>query len=161
MHFLYYKHTVNEYLMSRETLSCVQSSKTVHLIWPWFCKDSLSIHSCYLQVYKRNQKKYIYTPYSSHMIYNYINIYIKMHVFTYTRGIDWCVGDIQGLSVLGHHRAPGWVPVLYSSFPLVIYRTHASVYMSMLPSRFVPPSPSPTVPTSLLSMSASSFLPCK
>ena len=35
------------------------------------------------------------------------------------------------------------------------------VYMSMLLSQFVPPSPSPTVPTSPFSISASPFLPCK
>ena len=32
----------------------------------------------------------------------------------------------------GHHRAPGGLPVLYSSFPLAIYFTHGCVYMSIL-----------------------------
>ena len=35
-------------------------------------------------------------------------------------------------------------PVLYSRFPLVIYFTQGSVYMSILISQFVPPSPPPS-----------------
>ena len=37
------------------------------------------------------------------------------------------------------------LPVLHSSFLLVIYFTHGGVYMSMLPSQFVLPSLSPDV----------------
>ena len=44
---------------------------------------------------------------------------------------------------LGHHRAG--LPVLHSSFLLVIYLTHGSVYTSMLFSQFVLASPSPAV----------------
>ena len=51
------------------------------------------------------------------------------------------------------------LPVLQTNFPLVIYFTHGNGYVSMLLSQFVPPSPSPTVPTSLFSMSASLLLP--
>ena len=44
---------------------------------------------------------------------------------------------------LGRHRAPSCeLPVLYSRFLLAIYFTHGSVYMSILISQFVPPSPS-------------------
>ena len=40
---------------------------------------------------------------------------------------------------LGHHGAPSWAPVLYSSFPLAIYLTRcSSEYISMLLSRFFP-----------------------
>ena len=49
---------------------------------------------------------------------------------------------------LGLHRAPGCqagLPVLYSSFPLAVYFTHGSVYMPVLLSQFIPPSPSPAV----------------
>ena len=46
---------------------------------------------------------------------------------------------------LGHHRVSG-LSVLFSNFPLTIYFTHDSVSMSMLPSQFVPPSPSPLCP---------------
>ena len=55
--------------------------------------------------------------------------------------------------VLTKHQAD--LPVLYSSFPLAICFTHGNVYMSMLLSQFVPPSPSPYAPavsTSLFSM---------
>ena len=47
---------------------------------------------------------------------------------------------------LSHHRVK--FPVLYSSFPIAICFTHSSVCMSMLFSRFGPPSPSP-LPVSL------------
>ena len=47
---------------------------------------------------------------------------------------------IQPLYVLAEHRAE--IPVLCSSFPLAVL--HVVVYMSMLFSQFVPPSPSPT-----------------
>ena len=35
------------------------------------------------------------------------------------------------------------LPVLHSSFPLAIYFTYGNIYVSMLLSQFVPPSPSP------------------
>ena len=34
---------------------------------------------------------------------------------------------------LGHHREGAELPVLHSSFPLAIYFTHSSVYMSVHP----------------------------
>ena len=55
-------------------------------------------------------------------------------------------------------------PVLlasYRKFPLVIYFTYSNVYVSMLLSQFIPPSPSPTISTSLFSRSASPLLPCR
>ena len=55
---------------------------------------------------------------------------------------------------LGHHRAGAGLSVLYSSFPLAIYFTHNSVYLSicLLP---------PAVSTSLFSTSVSLMLFCK
>ena len=47
------------------------------------------------------------------------------------------------------------LPVLCSRFPLAVYFTRDSVYMPMLLSHFVPPSPSPTVFTSLFSVCVS------
>ena len=41
------------------------------------------------------------------------------------------------------------------------YFTYGNVYISELLSQFVPPSPSPTVSTSLFSMTTSPLLPCK
>ena len=49
-------------------------------------------------------------------------------------------------------------PVLYSSFSLASYFTYGNIYVSVLLSRFVLPSPYPTVSTILFSMSVS--LPC-
>ena len=49
------------------------------------------------------------------------------------------------------------LPASYGKFPLVIYFTYVSIYVSILLFEFVPPSPSPTVPTSLFSVSASPF----
>ena len=40
-------------------------------------------------------------------------------------------------------------PVSYSTFPLAIYFTYGNVYVSMLLSYVIGPSPSPTVPKSL------------
>ena len=48
----------------------------------------------------------------------------------------------------------GELPVLYNNFPLGLCFTHGDVYMSVLLSHFVPPSPSPTVYTSPFSISA-------
>ena len=60
---------------------------------------------------------------------------------------------------LGCHRAPVWVPWVIQQIPLALYFICGHVYVSMLLSPFAPPSPSPTVPTSLFSMSASPLLP--
>ena len=53
------------------------------------------------------------------------------------------------------------LPASYSKFPLCIYVTYGNICVSMLLFQFVPPSPSPTVSTSLFSTSASPVLPCK
>ena len=52
----------------------------------------------------------------------------------------------------GSHRA---------KFPLAICFTHGEVYVSMLLSQFVPPSPLPSASTGLFSVSASPLLPCR
>ena len=53
------------------------------------------------------------------------------------------------------------LPESCSLFPLAIYFMYVNIYVSMLLSKFVAPSPSQTVSTCLFSMSASSLLPCK
>ena len=75
------------------------------------------------------------------------------------------------LSLLPHPTLPPFhpsrssqstgLPMLYSSFLLVLYFTHYSVYMSMLLSQLVLASPSPTVLISPFSTSAFPFLLCK
>ena len=66
---------------------------------------------------------------------------------------------IPPLCVITEHRAK--LPVLSSSFPLAIYFTHGSVYMSVLLSWFIPSSSSPAASACVFSMSASLFLPWK
>ena len=53
------------------------------------------------------------------------------------------------------------LPASYSKFPLVICLMHGDVYVSVSLSQFIPPSSSPTVSTSLFSMSGSPLLPCR
>ena len=68
------------------------------------------------------------------------------------------------------HRLPHHIPPLYvvteywaelaalcNNFSLAIYFTYDNVYVSVLLSQFLPPSPSPTVSTSLSSMSLCSY----
>ena len=53
------------------------------------------------------------------------------------------------------------LPAAYRKFPLATCFTYGNICVSMLFSHFVPPTPSPSVPTSLFSMSVSPLLPCK
>ena len=60
-------------------------------------------------------------------------------------------------TLLGCHRALDWVSCVTQQFHLLSI-LHMVIYVSMLFSQFVPPSPSPTVSTSLLFMSASMLI---
>ena len=62
---------------------------------------------------------------------------------------------------LGCHRAPVEPPVSYSEFPLAIYFTHGGLYVPVLFSQIIPPSPSSTVSMSLFSTAESPLLPCE
>ena len=53
------------------------------------------------------------------------------------------------------------LPILYSVFPLAIYFMCGNMYVSVLLSQFIPPTPPPAVSRSLFSVSASLFLPWK
>ena len=56
------------------------------------------------------------------------------------------------------------LPVLYLTFPLATYFTHGNIYISILISQFVPPSPSPSpllMSICTFSTSMSLFRPCK
>ena len=66
---------------------------------------------------------------------------------------------IPPLQVITKHQAVK--SVLYSTFSLAVYFTHGSVYMSMLLSQFISPSPSLIGSTSVFYTSVSPFLPCK
>ena len=52
-------------------------------------------------------------------------------------------------------------PASYSKFPLAIYFTYGNVYVSVLLSQVISPSPSLSVTLSLFFMSVSPLLPCK
>ena len=58
---------------------------------------------------------------------------------------------------LGHRRAPSCAPCASHQRSI----SHMAMHMTTPPSQFIPPSPSPTVSTSLFFTSASLFLPCK
>lgn len=62
---------------------------------------------------------------------------------------------------LGHKRAKAELPVLNINFPIAIYFTHSNIYIPMLFSQFVQPSPPHVMSTSPFSTSASLFLSCK
>ena len=72
--------------------------------------------------------------------------------------LDLPPSPIPHLQVIPEHQAE--FPGLYGSFPIPIYFTHGSIYISMLLSIY-PPFSSPTVSTSMFSMSVSVFTPCK
>ena len=96
-------------------------------------------------------------------------IYRYMYMYTYTYVWVIQIGESGPLPCEPPSYLPPlpttehWVeiPVSYSKFPLALYFTYVSVYVSMLLLQFIPPFPSPTVSTSLFSMSASLLLPCK
>ena len=54
-------------------------------------------------------------------------------------------------TLLGCHRAPGWATCGMQQLPIG-YFTDGLVYVSVLPSQFIPPSPSSTVSTKCLSL---------
>ena len=54
-----------------------------------------------------------------------------------------------------------WLSFLGYTTMIAVYFTYGNIHVSMLLPQFVPTSPFPAGSTSLLSMSASPFLPCK
>ena len=88
--------------------------------------------------------------------------------------LHYCVSICcTAASAMGIHMSPPFepsglsqtirfqLPASYSKFPLVICLMHGDVYISVSLSQFIPPSSSPTVSTSLFSMSGSPLLPCR
>ena len=80
---------------------------------------------------------------------------LRVHISSF---LDLPPTPIPCLQVIPEYQAE--FPGLYGSFPIPIYFTHGSIYISM-PLSIYPPSSSPTVSTSMFSMSVSVFLPCK
>ena len=92
--------------------------------------------------------------YNSYM--NQLYVYIYHHIPSVLRLPPTL--PIPSLQVITKHRAD--LPVLCSCFPLAIYFTFGSVYMSMPLSHFIPAYPSPAVPSRPFSTSVSLFWPC-
>ena len=77
-------------------------------------------------------------------------------------------GDPDSIPVSGRYPREGiGYPLQYTGFPasctelpLTVYFTYGNLYVSMLFSQNIPPSPSPTVSRSLFFMSVSPLLPC-
>ena len=93
------------------------------------------------------------------LLYNKVN-QLYVYIYPYISSL-LCLPPtlpIPSLQVVTKHQAD--LPVLCSCFPLAIYFTFSSVYMSVLLSHLVPASPPPPVTSSPFSMSASLFLPC-
>ena len=96
------------------------------------------------------------------LLYNKVNqlyIYIQPHI-SFLLHLPPTL-PIPPLQVVTKHRAD--LPVLCGCFPLAIYFTFGSIYMSMPLSHFVPAPPSPfplPVSSSPFSTSASLFLSC-
>ena len=95
-----------------------------------FFKTSLLEYNCFTMV-------------SQFLLYNKVNqlyIYIYPHISSLLHLPPTL--PIPPLQVDTKHRAD--LPVLCSCFPLAIYVTFGSVYMSMPLSHFIPPYPSPS-----------------
>ena len=85
------------------------------------------------------------------LLYNKVNqlyVYIYLHILSLLRLPPTL--PIPPLQVDTQHRAD--LPVQRSCFPLAIYFTFGSVYMSMPLSHFVPPYPSPSLCPQVLSL---------
>ena len=76
------------------------------------------------------------------LLYNEVN---QLYVYLYPLplGPPSPPTPFPPIQVITEHRAE--LPVLYGRFPLAIYFTHGSVFMSNLISQFIPPSPQPHV----------------
>ena len=71
----------------------------------------------------------------------YLSVWISC-MYTYIFSLSSLPPSNPHPTPLDPHRAPSWAPCANSSIPLAIHFTHASVYMAMLFSLFIPSSPS-------------------
>ena len=113
---------------------CVAYSRSlplrINFILFYFILTSLLEYNCFTMV-------------CSFLLYNKVNqlyIYMYLHISYLLRLLP--IFPIPPLQVFAKHRAD--MPVLCGCFPLDMYFTFVSVYMSMPLSHFVPASPSPS-----------------
>ena len=111
---------------------CLKYSITLNL--SFFCKiflTSLLEYNCFTMV-------------CQFLLYNKVN---QLYIYICSRILPSCISlppalPIPHLQVVTKHRAD--LPLLCSCFPLAIYFTFGSVYMSMPLPHFVPAYPSPS-----------------
>ena len=101
-----------------------------------------------------------FTMLCSFLLYNKVNqlyVYIYPHIPSLLRLPPTL--PIPPLWVVTKHRAD--LPVLCSCFPLAIYFTFGSVYMSVLLSHFVPAYPSPSLVAVFKNMFTTTLRRCR
>ena len=142
------------------------------LQWPNKCSIS---EVCYekgncLCMYAWNSATNIINPLNWHY---FIHLFLIDNCFTilcwfpsYISIYPLCLKPLSDLqphpTPLDCLRAPDLSSLCHTAnFHWVYNFSYGNVHVSMLLSQFVPPSPSPSVPSSLFSTSASPLLPCK
>ena len=71
---------------------------------------------------------------------------MNLSYYIYISPPSWACLPAPCPTPLGHHKTPGWTPCVISNFPLSICFTHGIVYLSVILSQFIPPSPFPMSP---------------
>ena len=94
----------------------------------------------------------------SFLLYSDVN---QAHVYTYPLPLGLPSHPAPPSRPLGHHGAPSWAPVLYTSFLLAFYFTRDGVYISILIFQFISPQLPQLKFTLPISTSLSLFLPWK
>ena len=120
--------------------------------------ESARINSCYYYQYVLHNRHVIafslleyncFTMLCWFLLYTEVNqLYVYIYPFPLGSPSHPPPPSHPSIQVITEHRAE--LPVLYSRFPLAIYFTHGSVFMSDLITQFIPPSPCTGVHMSLL-----------
>ena len=114
--------------------------------------------------------KYFFNFYINVFLIGRYNIALVSAIYQHESTIGICMSPPSGTSLPPlapfhpsrlSQRTGFEFPAASRKFPLATCFTYGNVCASMLLSHFVPPSPSPSVPTSLFSKSVSPLLPCK
>ena len=89
------------------------------------------------------------------LLYNNVN-----ELYVYECPVLFSLPPTPQPTPLGDHRAE-LSSLWYTAAPTSYFTTYGSIYISLLPSPFVPSSPSPRCVHKSFSVSASLLLPCK